>query len=870
MRIPPLLLYTSFGKPTEIFTLSERQHVSGLDHFIITHTPTPPNVDTSTPTPPNQPTVDHNRVGSEGRRRGQYTVLLTSEGGTKVVAHLAPFRLDRLSLTLALVVECDVPLPTVKEWLASVRAAILGRTTHHSHPDNGQHPWATARKVVAADGAASLLPPSTLATLQQRLHAPLPPPPHLRHLPTLAPLLPLFKSLYVSHIIHLLAYLLMESRIILLSGSSSRLSDAAFACLSLLRPLRWQHIFVSRLPDHFLDYAAAPMPFILGVDRDRQTALGRVGLSETVLVDLDQNSVTVRGTLSPNPPDLLPPIATARLTSRWDAIIRGARLRGTSPSDDELRAALNAFYDDTIRGTDDSPAAQPSETSSPAPTSSSSARRSQQHQQHATPPRPSTPSSSHGRNGTPAGAVTTTTPAARPRSLLDDAMTPLRRLIPTENSPFLNSLVESQLFQSYAEEGGRMSEAARGAWERQGGGGGGAGLGGTSVSSPTVLAAAARNAFRETWRQTTASWRNVVQAQSVSRGTAVQRHKAQPTVTMVPPVSQEEQEQPATAAAHTSSSASPSASEEEADEPSPSVQQQQQSSLLVDLHSDDEADGVAAPTSFDPFASLPSPTRPSPPGDPWASLDATEESSSSYSSSAPASSSSSSSSSSVPVDLFDLLEQQQDGPHIAKGAATAVAGQPSSDLLLTCRNSYCKQRPCCGTLVTLCMFLVLIVQLQHLVHGRPGGVAQLFHAALVGPDWLTHSYPHLTAGPHTLEWIHEGEQVGNDDRNNGHTGLHRHVKSTLFEGEEGAGCRAIPGALGKEPDGTFAVGKASNALAEGSDGRRTIVTVDEDVSGRRPKGAKERPVGKFSLCDADAPPWTSFTDDGEVGDTLMI
>ena len=92
----------------------------------------------------------------------------------------------------------------------------------------------------------------------------------------------------------LIGALLCERRVVLVSASVEKLSDCAHACVALLQPFEWQHVFIPLLPARLLSYACvpchccrahasadptarysqhryacAPMPFIIGVPAER-------------------------------------------------------------------------------------------------------------------------------------------------------------------------------------------------------------------------------------------------------------------------------------------------------------------------------------------------------------------------------------------------------------------------------------------------------------------------------------------------------------------------------------------------------------------------------------------------------------------------
>lgn len=43
------------------------------------------------------------------------------------------------------------------------------------------------------------------------------------------------------------------------------LSSCVHAAMAMLYPFAWQHVFIPLLPADMLEYASAPMPFVIGV-----------------------------------------------------------------------------------------------------------------------------------------------------------------------------------------------------------------------------------------------------------------------------------------------------------------------------------------------------------------------------------------------------------------------------------------------------------------------------------------------------------------------------------------------------------------------------------------------------------------------------
>jgi hypothetical protein len=97
----------------------------------------------------------------------------------------------------------------------------------------------------------------------------------------------------VDNIMLLFSALLCEKRIIITASGLGVLSECIHAAVALLYPLNWQHVYIPLLPHNLLDYASAPMPFVMGV---RSTHIDQVlaqPLQAVVVVNLDQDVVSI-------------------------------------------------------------------------------------------------------------------------------------------------------------------------------------------------------------------------------------------------------------------------------------------------------------------------------------------------------------------------------------------------------------------------------------------------------------------------------------------------------------------------------------------------------------------------------------------------
>lgn len=100
-------------------------------------------------------------------------------------------------------------------------------------------------------------------------------------------ILPLLERLGVETFLKLLSAALCEKRIIFIADEVEELSSSVLALASMLHPFQWQHIFIPLLPSKLLSYAAAPVPYIIGVRKYLKNALFNEALEDVVIVDFE-------------------------------------------------------------------------------------------------------------------------------------------------------------------------------------------------------------------------------------------------------------------------------------------------------------------------------------------------------------------------------------------------------------------------------------------------------------------------------------------------------------------------------------------------------------------------------------------------------
>jgi pentatricopeptide repeat protein len=101
----------------------------------------------------------------------------------------------------------------------------------------------------------------------------------------------LFDCLDIDNIMHLWYCLIMERKVLLLSNQYSLLTVCAEILCSLLFPMQWSHLYVPLLPRFLSQILGAPVPYLCGVTRENWLHVQQFVSEETIVVDLDRNSV---------------------------------------------------------------------------------------------------------------------------------------------------------------------------------------------------------------------------------------------------------------------------------------------------------------------------------------------------------------------------------------------------------------------------------------------------------------------------------------------------------------------------------------------------------------------------------------------------
>ncbi|ELP88412.1 denn domain containing protein, putative [Entamoeba invadens IP1] len=94
-----------------------------------------------------------------------------------------------------------------------------------------------------------------------------------------------------SFLVDIIGNIMTERKFIFLGESISLISDTIIALTSLLHPFVWHHVLVPILPLQLSSYPTAPMPYLIGVQKNlwgsvKQECEG--GMDDTIVIDIDK------------------------------------------------------------------------------------------------------------------------------------------------------------------------------------------------------------------------------------------------------------------------------------------------------------------------------------------------------------------------------------------------------------------------------------------------------------------------------------------------------------------------------------------------------------------------------------------------------
>ncbi|XP_059043369.1 myotubularin-related protein 5 isoform X3 [Mustela lutreola] len=168
----------------------------------------------------------------------------------------------------------------------------------------------------------------------------------------------LFRQLGITNVLSLFCAALTEHKVLFLSRSYQRLSDACRGLLALLFPLRYSFTYVPILPAQLLEVLSTPTPFIIGVNAAFQAETQE--LLDVIIADLDGGTVTVPECVHVPPlPEPLQSQTHSVLSMVLDPELELADLAFPPPStnasslkmqDKELRAVFLRLFAQLLQG----------------------------------------------------------------------------------------------------------------------------------------------------------------------------------------------------------------------------------------------------------------------------------------------------------------------------------------------------------------------------------------------------------------------------------------------------------------------------------------------------------------------------------------
>ena len=127
----------------------------------------------------------------------------------------------------------------------------------------------------------------------------------------------LFDCLDVDNVLTVWYALVLERSVLLLSSQYSILTVCAEILTSLLFPMQWSHLYIPLIPRFLSPMLDAPFPYLCGVTGDNWIHAREFVSEQTILVNLDNNTVTL-GVKSP----AAPPVPT----KKWEKLREALKL----------------------------------------------------------------------------------------------------------------------------------------------------------------------------------------------------------------------------------------------------------------------------------------------------------------------------------------------------------------------------------------------------------------------------------------------------------------------------------------------------------------------------------------------------------------
>jgi len=112
----------------------------------------------------------------------------------------------------------------------------------------------------------------------------------------------LFECLDINNVIFVWYALTLERKVLLVSSQFSLLTVCSEILCSLLYPFQFCHLYIPIVPKFLTPMLEAPMPYLCGITRENFSHAINDICDETIVVDLDQNLITMGNITPPLPP----------------------------------------------------------------------------------------------------------------------------------------------------------------------------------------------------------------------------------------------------------------------------------------------------------------------------------------------------------------------------------------------------------------------------------------------------------------------------------------------------------------------------------------------------------------------------------------
>ncbi|KAG6974358.1 hypothetical protein JG687_00000382 [Phytophthora cactorum] len=96
-------------------------------------------------------------------------------------------------------------------------------------------------------------------------------------------------SIATDKVVEIMAYLLLEKQVVIMSDNPAKISAVCTALLLLLAPFQWQSTYIPLLPSGLLDFLHSPVPFLVGCHSLSETS----EWSDVCFYDIDRDRIAV-------------------------------------------------------------------------------------------------------------------------------------------------------------------------------------------------------------------------------------------------------------------------------------------------------------------------------------------------------------------------------------------------------------------------------------------------------------------------------------------------------------------------------------------------------------------------------------------------